>query len=696
MLAERSSSSSTRAALPNPQLTRRELLALSALAWSLPPAQAQEAAVPALPPLNRFPRMMQESQSLQGAASLARAAARQAALTTRAEAEAYVETIRALIRESFGPFPERTPLNPRVMRTIERDAYVIENVIFESRPEFLITANLYLPKGKPGPRPAVVGSCGHSNNGKAAEAYQSFAQGLARQGYVVLIFDPIGQGERLQYPDRSGARSTVGVGVGEHLVAGNQQVLVGEFFGAWRAWDGIRALDYLLTRPEVDPDRVGITGNSGGGTLTMWLTGLDPRWAMSAPSCAVTSFQRNFDNELPADAEQCPPLVWKLGLEHADFLAALAPRPVIILAAEQDFFDARGSTETYERLKALWKLFDAEDKLQLFIGPNEHGYTQPNREAMYGFFNSQTERPGSQEPSLTLEEDATLQCTPQGQVQPLGSRSVFEWTRQLSRELAMARGTLDAQTVHQRVADLVGTFPATPPDFNILRGVGNRRYPRPAFTTYAVRTEPGIFAVVTRLSDKGRVSRPPRGTGRVILAVSHQSADGELRDDPFLKELMDQEPESEFYAMDVRGIGESRPDTCGANQFLLPYGSDYFYAAHSNMLGRSYPVQRAFDVLRVLQWLKGFGRTEIHLAARGWGAIPATLAAILDQSVVQATFKNALVSWSSVAESEQYRWPLSSFIPGVLKRFDLPDCYAALRPRGLRLVEPWGPLAAAE
>jgi len=681
-------------------MTRRDWLSLGALVLTgtLPALAQTAAAVPAaLAPLNRFPRLMQEYLSAHGRAARTLAEARQAQLTTRADAEAHVQTLRTLIQTSFGPVPERTPLNPRVTRVVERDSYRIENVIFESRPDFLVTANLYVPKDRPRPLPGVVGSCGHSTNGKAAEAYQSFAQGLARQGYVVLIFDPIGQGERLQYLDASLSRSTVGVGVGEHLVAGNQQILVGEFFGAWRAWDGIRALDYLLSRPEVDPRHIGITGNSGGGTLTMWLTGADPRWTMSAPSCAVTSFQRNFDNELPADAEQCPPLVWKLGLEHADFLAALAPKPVIILAAEQDFFDARGAAETYHRLKSLWALLGAEDSLRLFIGPNEHGYTQPNREAMYEFFNTQTRiAVGGTEPGLKLEEDATLWCTPQGQVEPLGSLPIAAWTRARSRDLALARGVLKAPDVRKRVTALIPPRDAAPPEFNILRPIGGRRYPKAAFTTYAVRTEPGIYAIVYRLSDKARVSRPPAGPGRCVLYVSHQSSDVELRDEPLLRELMEQEPDSEFLTVDVRGIGESRPDTCGTNQFLSPYGSDYFYAAHSNMLGVSYPVQRAFDILRVVQWLKSFGRSEIHLAALGWGAIPATLAAVISDEIAQVTLKHALTSWSSIAETAIYKWPLSAFIPGVLKEFDLPDCYAALQARQLRQIEPWGPLANVE
>lgn len=678
-------------------LTRRELLALSSVGVACLTRQAPLFAQPAnqpgvLTPLNRYPRMMQDYLSAKVAAAQQLAEARQAKLTTKAEAEAHVQTIRGLIRECFGPFPERTPLKPRVTSVIERDAYRIENVIFESRPEFLVTANLYVPKGRRFPLPGVVGSCGHSANGKAAEAYQSFAQGLARQGYVVLIFDPIGQGERIQYLDDDHSKSTVGVGVGEHLLGGNQQFLIGDFFGSWRAWDGIRALDYLLTRPEVDPNHVGITGNSGGGTMTMWLSGIEPRWTMSAPSCAVTTFRRNFENELPTDTEQCPPLALKLGLDHGDFLAALAPKPVIILAAEQDYFDARGSTETYQRLKKLWSLLGAEQNIQLFIGPNEHGYTQPNREAMYGFFNQQTNvAKGSAEPSLTIEKDETLRCTPKGQVADLGSRTMFSFTKASAENLARTRGELDAVAVRKAVESILPQRPAGSPDYEILRPVSGRKYPKAAFTTYAVQTEPGVRAIVYRLDEKPRSARPPATPKRCVLYVAHQSSDVELREDPFIKELIASEPETDFYAIDIRGSGDSRPDTCGPNQFLTPYGNDYFYAAHSIMLGVPYPAQRALDLLRVIAWLKSVGRGEIHLAANGWGTIPATLAAVVSDDVKRVTLKHALTSWTSIAETEHYKWPLSSFIPGVLKSFDLPDCYRALAAKGLKQVEPWGP-----
>ena len=190
----------------------------------------------------------------------------------------------------------------------------------------------------------------------------------------------------MQYVDAN-LKPMHGTGTGEHNYAGIQQVLVDERFWMWRAWDGIRALDYLMSRKEVDIRHLGITGNSGGGTMTTWLCGVEDRWTMAAPSCFVTEFRRNMENELGADMEQCPPRALALGLDHEDFLAALAPKPIIILAKEKDYFDARGNEAAYHRLRSLYRLLGAEENIAYFVGPTYHGYSQENREAMYRWFN---------------------------------------------------------------------------------------------------------------------------------------------------------------------------------------------------------------------------------------------------------------------------------------------------------------------
>jgi dienelactone hydrolase len=639
--------------------------------------------------LNRFPRMVQEFFVARENQIHQDRLKRLGALTTRADAEAYVRTIRGNIRESFGPPPQKTPLNPRVTRVVERDAYRIENVLFESRPGFLVTANLYIPKARRFPLPGVVASCGHSVNGKAIETYQAFCQGLARLGYVVLIFDPIGQGERMQYVDANW-KPTRGTGTAEHNYAGIQQVLVDEHLCMWRAWDGIRALDYLTSRDEVDVRHVGITGNSGGGTMTTWLCGLDERWTMAAPSCFVTEFRRNMENELGADMEQCPPKALALGLDHEDFLAALAPKPVIILAKEKDYFDARGNEAAYHRLKRLYRLLGAEDNIAYFVGPTYHGYSQENREAMYRWFNRCTGiSDAATEPNLVMEKEETLWCTPQGQVASLQSRPIHSFTREKSR-LLTGRRRQNAMALPQTVADALrlperqGT-----PEYRILRPLPDRKYPLRHALPYMVETDPGVHAIVYRLTSEPLLSRPPRETSNAILYVSHESADEELRSEPLIRDLIEGEAGAAFHTCDVRGVGDSEPQTTSVNN-RGEYSTDYFYSSHALMLDYPYVSQRTFDVLRVLDWLSASGYTRIHLAARGYGALPATFAALLSPHVVRVTLKNALNSYAEIAEATDYSWPLSALPAAVLNRFDLPDCYTQLKTKNLTMIEPWG------
>ncbi|MFO0805894.1 MAG: prolyl oligopeptidase family serine peptidase [Gemmataceae bacterium] len=662
-------------------MNRRDWFQLTGLALGSQFASAQDKEP--LAPLNRFPRAVQEWSVAQVRDVEKRSLDVQAKLKTKDDALAYIRTVKEKIAKCFGPLPEKTPLNAKITGTLDRDTYTVEKIIFESRPGFLVTANLYLPKGAKEKRPGVVGSCGHSTNGKAEPAYQSFAQGLARMGYVVLIYDPIGQGERLQYGHLP-AKIRPSVGVGEHLYAGNQQFLVGEFFGTWRAWDGILALDYLLSRPEVDPKHVGITGNSGGGTLTTWLCGLDDRWTMAAPGCFITTFRRNLENELPADTEQCPPHALALGLDHADFLAALAPKPVIVLAKEKDFFDARGAEEAFRRLQRIYGLLGAEENVKLHIGPTGHGYTIENREAMYQWFNKATGLSKEvAEPKIVVEKDQDLRCTPTGQVADLKSRSVFSFTKQLASGGRKPPDSL-ATTIQKALS--VPTRDGSP-EYRILRAAANRKYPKPHATTYVLETEAPAVAVVYRLSDEAHFARPPKSDAPAILYVSHHSADAELREEPLVAEVMKAEPKATVYACDVRGVGETRPDTCGGtNTFLTPYGNDFFYAIHGIMLDRPYPGQKTFDLLRTLDWLASYGHKEIHLVAKGWGTIPATFAAVLHENVKRVTLKDALKSYHEIATNETYNWPLSSFAPGVLSKFDLPDCHESLKKKGLAFL----------
>jgi hypothetical protein len=205
---------------------------------------------------------------------------------------------------------------------------------------------------------------------------------------------------------------------------------------------------------------------------------------------------------------------------------------------------------------------------------------------------------------------------------------------------------------------------------------------------YMVETDPGVHAIVYRLTREPLLSRPPRDTNKAILYVSHRSADEELRSERLIRDLIDADPQAAFYTVDVRGVGDSEPQTTSLDD-RGEYSTDYFYSSHALMLDYPYVGQRTYDLLRVLDWLHGWGHEQVHLAATGHGALPATFAALLSDHVLNVTLKHALTSYSEIAEARDYNWPLSALLPGVLNSFDLPDCYRELKKKNLALVDPW-------
>ena len=646
-----------------------------------------------IPPLNRFPRMMQEYMTRRVRAAHAADADRIMALKTREEALEYIAEVRKKLSGVFGPWPDRTELNVRVTGEQDRGTYRVRNVIFDSRPGFPVTANIYLPVDYEGPRPAVLCLCGHSSDAKIAKGYQAYPQTLARKGYVTLVFDPMGQGERYQYPDEEGG-SHFGKNypsVFEHNAADREISLTGDWIGNWFIWDGIRALDVLLDQPDVDLTRVGVTGVSGGGTTTAYAVACDPRITMSAPCCWVSSWCHDMMNEEPIDAEQCPPGILGAGLEQIDLLISRAPAPTMLVTEEQDFFDQRGSLEAFELLKHVYRLLDAEENIAYYVGPGIHGYHKEAREAMYGFFNRHAGvAADSEEPELNVEEELTLRCTPTGQVNEIPDvRSVPDLTGERSRLLAAQRGSPSGAELLGYVTDLLNLPERDgPPEYRILRPWSSRGYARSNANQFVLETEPefGAQAVVTKLEDERRAARPLPGDREAVLYIPHHSSDAELREDEFLRQLETETPA--FFACDYRGIGESRPDTCRPDSFLGMYGSDYHYASYAKMLGESVVAWRVHDILCTLDWMASFGYDKVHLVAKMWGTIPGSLAALLDERIQRVTLIHPPNSYSEMAETPMQSWPLSAMFPGVLQRFDLPDVYRELEKKGLRLIDP--------
>ena len=612
---------------------------------------------------------------------------RLAAIQTAAEAEAYVLDVRSKAARCFPAQPASTDLNAQITGALDFPEFRVENVVYESRPGFMVSANLYLPAQFDGELPCVLGLCGHSENGKAYAPYQFFAQGLARKGFAVLIVDPVCQGERRMFyaeegvPDQEpGPRSTVA-----HNMIGNRMLLTGDFVGSWFAHDAMRGLDYLLARPETDRSRVGVTGCSGGGTQTAQVTALDPRITMAAPDCYITSWLSNLENELPADAEQSPPRCLEFGLDEADLLLAYAPRPTLILAEENCYFDVRGARQAHAELSKIHTLLGSPDSVEISVGHLDHGFHRHAREAMYRFFIGQTGlHEAWQEPEMEEIPEAQLNAAG-GEVVRFGSKKIFAFTQARAQAMKAQRPQLEGQDLEESVRQhLKIEIPQSPPHFRYLRRSGGHNPAIGKGYQFAVETEPGIQVILTMYGDLENLCRRPEG--RVSLYVGHLSSEQDCAGLPWLQQrLTDGE---RILAADLRGTGQSFPTTCGSSELLQPYGSDYMYASYGSMMGESYLGRRVFDLLRTIDFLED-GGASVHLIGRGVGSVAAALAALLHRSRPTCELVNYLPSYELLVDRPLHNWPLSCLIENCLAAFDLPDIYGALGEK-LQKREPWG------
>ena len=633
-------------------------------------------------PRNGYGHMVLDDYVARVRAVNADRAKRLSSIRTKKEAFAYRDEVREAIDKAYRPWPSKTPLNARVVGTIERRYYRIEKIIFESRPGCLVTAHLYVPDKLDGPAPGIIGSCGHAADGKNAPLYQAFCQRLARNGFVVLIYDPFNQGERDQYYALH-SRESVRSSTHAHNMMGKQLELVGEWFGAWRAWDGIRALDYLLTRPEVDPRCIGLTGNSGGGTMTSWIWPVEERFTMAAPSCFVTTFAANLENELPADSEQYPPGVIGAGLDMADFFIARAPDPVILLGQAYCFFDRRGLKQAYSEVRRFYDIIGTPaNATDIFIGSEGHGFFRDNQEAMVRFF--ATHAGIQQVTSWEETEDLSdvLNVTPKGEVVPEGATPIYDLIAQKADVLASKRKKLGKDELTRRVQGML--------DLSDDRDLPHHRWLRGTtedgvrLARYAVETEGTIRAIMRKRLANPSYSHTLDVEREVHLYLPHVSAEVDLIEDSLAKRLKEQHP---LYALDVRGLGESLADD--EREFFHPYGNDYMCNGYGLMLGQSFLGRRVHDVLSTLDLLAHEGAQKIHLYGRGQGAIHALFAGFLHSGVTTITLKNYPLSYHAWTQTPLVSWPAANIPRGVLTLFDLPDLMDVVDKK-LELVQPWG------
>jgi cephalosporin-C deacetylase-like acetyl esterase len=322
--------------------------------------------------------------------------------------------------DMLGGLPaSKAPLNPQITGRIKMNGFHIDKLIFESLPGVYVSALVYVPDDDHKTHPAVLVPSGHSANGK--NYYQALCQRLVERGYVVINWDAVGQGERSQFWDAKKSKSRYNLICAEHAILGNLAYLAGTNLARWEIWDGIRALDYLLTRPDVDPQRINITGTSGGGTQTAYIAALDPRIKVVAPSCFITSLPMRVYNRIFQDPDSDPEQdlygMISTGIDHPGLLLMMYPRPVFVAAATLDFFPIEGTHKSFREVARLYSRFVHPDRIAMHEGYHGHQYSLENQEAAIDFldhFNGLPPRRGFA-PVKELD-DKTLQVTRTGQV----------------------------------------------------------------------------------------------------------------------------------------------------------------------------------------------------------------------------------------------------------------------------------------
>lgn len=657
---------------------------------------------------NQFPRSHREfwndwPDSIARNMNRAREARRAllAQIQSRQQAEARNESVRSQLWQLVGGRPEETPLNPRITGTLERSGYRIEKLIFESMPQIYVTANLYVPTTGQPPFPTILAPIGHTANGKAAMRYQYTYQNLARKGYIVLTWDPFGQGERIQYLQPGTNRTRFHAISMEHTQAGRPMILFGETFALYLAWDGIRSLDYLLTRSDVDSQRIGCTGQSGGGTMTMFLGALEPRIH------TAVAIEGNFANvagpfyDPPgsiSDAETDIVGSLPLCIDRGDLLAAFAPKPLLVCYTKNDEGETYGPLNTeavienYDELTRIYGILGAKNKVGLFAGDLPHGMDFFSRRAIYGWFNQWFGKmeAGVEEAEYDDVPDSALNATSTGQVTTsLHGRYVVQLNTDRAKKLfppSYFKTETNPSDAREKVRTQLTKLLQLPSEKTALQAQAlstnirkNERIEEVQF-----ESEPGVRIVGWFVTPQDGATKYP-----CVLYISNGYADEAVGEpSPFDAVLREGHA---VCSVALRGTGLSTPRP--------PRGGPVFYQqmhvqeglAWANLV-LGYPVigQRVWDIVRTLDYLTtrpDVDMSQLRIVGQEEAGLAALMAAVLDQRIRSILLTRMLISYMSIVQSTGYSLQLDWFVPGILRHFDVPDLSAAVYPRPVWIVD---------
>ena len=650
------------------------------------------------PPLDVFTSKREQAQARGAFGELLRRAeaerlrgvdARIAKLRSPADVRRWQRAVRRDLEEILGAFPPRTPLRPRVVGALERPGVLIEKILLESRPRYYVTANLYIPRGRPLPAPGILVPCGHAKRGKGYRLYRDAGIGLARKGYVAMVYDPTGQGERSECFDPETRRHRVHREVPQHHWTGKPTFLTGMTLAGWRTWDGVRCIDYLCGRKEVDAGRIGVMGNSGGGAMTMLITAVDER----VTACAASHPGGSMENTHLRGRRPPDRLLYSL----------IAPRPCRIIVG-----DASGEVRHVDKLdilKPFYRACGCPERLELVWVDGKHDLKKPKREASYEWFHRWLGGPDptAEEPPFRTVSERALFCTPGGQVQgsirgetmqTLNAKRAKKRApkRTLPKTRSALRRRLDAlrRTVKKRICFAGSSAPLKTASRGVLRPDDTLTIEKLVF-----QSEPGIPVPGLLFLPADCVADAP--------VVVHAAEQGKPRSlDPLPLPARLARRGVPVLSIDVRDTGETSTGgfddsdnwPAKSRDWRAFNGTRWLHdqlAIRALSIGRSRSAMRVLDLLRAVDVIRGRaglkGRPVI-LVGEGRGGIWAMKAAAFDRRIAGAAAVGTLASYRMLTDHPYYNQFEHFWVPGALLDYDVPDLPALVAPRPVWLLDP--------
>jgi cephalosporin-C deacetylase-like acetyl esterase len=591
---------------------------------------------------------------------------------TKAEAERRKQWVRKQMLDDMGGLPDyKGPLEARVTGQLHASSYTIEKVIYQSMPGIYVTADVYRPD-RPGRYPAVLLQAGHTQEGKPED--QRMAANLAMKGFVVLCFDPIGQGEREQTFSPQLDAPLAGWSVPEHIQMGAQTMLLGQGLARYFIFDAMRSLDYLAGRPDVDPSRIGAAGCSGGGALTTFLGGLDPRLKVVIPACYPSSFQTLFPTNGP-DVEMLLPNFLASGLDTADFVELSAPTPWLLQATEHDqyHFSHQGVHLVYEEARKWYALYGAEDKVGFMVGPGWHGMPLVAREAVYKWMirylkNGQGD---FHEQPVRMFTNHQLLVTASGDVEnEPDSRKLYQI---LQADYEARKRPENIPELLARLRQLKIPTDHTAPKIEVLNKSSDDAG---QIEHIKFESSPGIWLNATLHIP----SAPGKKPAALVLSGGN------------MFNLMSTAVIAEHMAKAGRVVLELEPRGGSKLEFNEgPFVGDYDTDVQANLIGLNLPAMRAHDILRGVDLLAArpdVDANSIRATARGVAGVWLLLAAAVDPRIGKIWIDHTPYSLHAALDHSMAADLWDAVIPDFVLHWDLNNLVKAMGDRQVMWTDP--------